>query len=219
MIKTGFKKLDQILGGGIKEGMITDIYGQTATGKTQLTFQICLNALKSGKEVLFQDTTGGFRPERILEMMKAQHMDPALLDKIKVGRVTDTSQQIQYLLKIPINNFSLIIIDSVTDLFSFEYLKKEHSFEKHLSFMKYMQNLASIAINKKIPIIVTNIVRNVDEQEKENLEKSIDMYTHIKINLIKKNGEFFCKVISPFQNESFAYVKTLDGLSSPSQSI
>ena len=219
MIKTGFKKLDQILGGGIKEGMITDIYGQTATGKTQLTFQICLNALKSGKEVLFQDTTGGFRPERILEMMKAQHMDPALLDKIKVGRVTDTSQQIQYLLKIPINNFSLIIIDSVTDLFSFEYLKKEHSFEKHLSFMKYMQNLASIAINKKIPIVVTNIVRNIDEQEKENLEKSIDMYTHIKINLIKKNGEFFCKVISPFQNESFAYVKTLDGLSSPSQSI
>ena len=63
MIETGFKKLDQSLGGGIKEGLITDIYGQTATGKTQLTFQICLNALKSGKEILFQDTTGGFRPE------------------------------------------------------------------------------------------------------------------------------------------------------------
>ena len=216
MIETGFKKLDQSLGGGIKEGLITDIYGQTATGKTQLTFQICLNALKSGKEILFQDTTGGFRPERILEMMKAQHMDPTLLDKIKVGRITNTSQQIKYLLKIPIKNFSLIIIDSVTDLFSFEYSKKEHSFEKHLSFMKYMQNLANIAINNKIPIVVTNIVRNVNEQEKENLEKSISMYTHVKIKLTKKNGEFFCEIISPFQNQSFAYVKTLDGLSSPS---
>ena len=216
MIKTGFKKLDQSLGGGIKEGLITDIYGQTATGKTQLAFQICLNALKSGKEILFQDTTGGFRPERILEMMKAQQMDPALLDKIKVGRITNTSQQIKYLLKISIKNFSLIIIDSVTDLFSFEYSKKEHSFEKHLSFMKYMQNLASIAINNKIPIVVTNIVRNIDEQEKENLEKSISMYTHVKIKLTKKNGEFFCEIISPFQNQSFAYVKTLDGLSSPS---
>ena len=216
MIETGFKKLDQSLGGGIKEGLITDIYGQTATGKTQLTFQICLNALKSGKEILFQDTTGGFRPERILEMMKAQQMDPALLDKIKVGRITNTSQQIKYLLKIPIKNFSLIIIDSVTDLFSFEYSKKEHSFEKHLSFMKYMQNLANIAINNKIPIVVTNIVRNVNEQEKENLEKSISMYTHVKIKLTKKNGEFFCEIISPFQNQSFAYVKTLDGLSSPS---
>ena len=219
MIKTGFKKLDQCLGGGIKEGLITDIYGQTATGKTQLTFQICLNALKSSKEVLFQDTTGGFRPERILEMMEAQQMDPALLDKIKVGRITNTSQQIQYLLNKPIENFSLIIIDSVTDLFSFEYSKKEQSFEKHLYFMKYMQNLANIAINNKIPIVVTNIVRNVDEQEKENLEKSIIMYTHVKIKLTKKNGEFFCEIISPFQNQSFAYVKTLDGLSSPSLSI
>ena len=149
-------------------------------------------------------------------MMEAQQMDPALLDKIKVGRITNTSQQIQYLLNKPIENFSLIIIDSVTDLFSFEYSKKEQSFEKHLYFMKYMQNLANIAINNKIPIVVTNIVRNVDEQEKENLEKSISMYTHIKIKLAKKNGKFFCEIISPFQNESFAYVKTLDGLSSPS---
>lgn len=215
MIKTGFKKLDQSLGGGIKEGLITDIYGQTATGKTQLTFQICLNALKSGKEILFQDTTGGFRPERILEMMKAQHMDPVLLDKIKVGRITNTSQQIQYLSKIPIENFSLIIIDNITDLFSFEYSKKEQSFEKHISFMRYMQNLSNTAINNRIPIVVTNIVRNVNEQEKENLEKPIGMYTHVKIKLTKNNKEFFCEITSPFQNESFAYVKTLDGLSSP----
>ena len=82
--------------------------------------------------------------------------------------------------------------------------------------MKYMQNLANIAINNKIPIVVTNIVRNVNDQEKENLEKSISMYTHVKIKLTKQNGEFFCETISPFQNESFAYVKTLDGLSSPS---
>ena len=199
MIETGFKKLDQCLGGGIKEGLITDIYGQTATGKTQLTFQICLNALKSSKEVLFQDTTGGFRPERILEMMEAQQMDPALLDKIKVGRITNTSQQIQYLLNKPIENFSLIIIDSVTDLFSFEYSKKEQSFEKNLYFMKYMQNLANIAINNKIPIVVTNIVRNVDEQEKENLEKSISMYTHVKIKLTKKMGNFFVKSFPLFR--------------------
>ena len=50
MIETGLKKLDQFLGGGIKEGLITDISGQSSTGKTQLTFQICINVLKNGKE-------------------------------------------------------------------------------------------------------------------------------------------------------------------------
>ena len=48
MISTGLKKLDQFLGGGIKEGLITDVYGSNATGKTQLALQISLNVLKNG---------------------------------------------------------------------------------------------------------------------------------------------------------------------------
>ena len=56
MIKTGLKELDQFLGGGIKDGLITSISGQSATGKTQLAFQTCLNALDNGKEILFHDT-------------------------------------------------------------------------------------------------------------------------------------------------------------------
>ena len=71
MIETGLKKLDKFLGGGIKEGLITDVSGQNSTGKTQLMFQICVNALKDGKEVLFQDTTGEFRPERLFEIMQS----------------------------------------------------------------------------------------------------------------------------------------------------
>ena len=168
MIKTGLKILDQFLGGGIKEGLVTDISGQSSTGKTQLTLQICLNALKNEKEILFQDTTGEFRPERLVEMMQSQRMNISLLDKIKVGRITNTAEQIQYLSKISNKSFSLIIIDNVTDLFSFEYSKKDQLFEKHLSFMKYMHNLASIAITNKIPIIVTNIVRNIGDHEKLN---------------------------------------------------
>ena len=212
MIETGLKKLDQLLGGGIKEGLITDISGQNSTGKSQLVYQICINVLKNGKEVLFQDTTGEFRPERIMEMLNIRKLDSLLLDKIKVWRITNSVQQLKYLSKINKNNFSLIIIDNVTDLFSFEYSKKEQSFEKHLMFMKYMQNLASIAINAKIPIIVTNIVRSFNEQELENLEKSISMFTHIKIKLKKNTNGFLCQVISPFINKKFQYRITSSGL-------
>ena len=212
MIETGLKKLDQFLGGGIKEGLITDISGQNSTGKTQLAFQICINALKNGKEILFQDTTGEFRPERLVEMLKIRKLNPALLDKIKVGRITNSVEQLGYLSKITTNNFSLIVIDNATDLFSFEYSKKEQSFEKHLAFMKYMQNLASIAINTKIPIVVTNIVRSFNEHEEENLEKSIGMFTHIKIRLKKNANGFQCQVVSPFINKKFQYNITSSGL-------
>nr|AIE97548.1 RecA/RadA recombinase-like protein (RAD51) [uncultured marine thaumarchaeote KM3_01_F02] len=212
MIETGLKKLDQFLGGGIKEGLITDISGQNSTGKTQLVFQICINALKNGKEILFQDTTGEFRPERLVEMLKIRKLDPILLDKIKVGRITNSVQQSKYLSKTTTNDFSLIVIDNATDLFSFEYSKKEQSLEKHLAFIKYMQNLASIAINTKIPIVVTNIVRSFNENEEENLEKSIGMFTHIKIRLKKNANGFQCQVVSPFINKKFQYNITSDGL-------
>tara|TARA_B100001079_G_scaffold53376_1_gene44439 strand:- start:568 stop:1236 length:669 start_codon:yes stop_codon:yes gene_type:complete len=219
MISTGLKKLDQLLGGGIKEGLITDVYGSNATGKTQLALQISLNVLKNGGQVLFQDTTNEFRPERLVEMMRKQEISSALLEKIKVGLITNTTQQIQYLSKISIKNFSLIIIDNVTDLFSFEYSKKEHALEKHIFFMKYMHDLSNIAINTKIPIIVTNTVGKINDLENENLEKSISMFTHIKIRLSKNNNEYVCQVISPFENKEFSYIITPSGLQNTSQSI
>ena len=216
MIKTQLKKLDQSLGGGIRDGLITSISGQSATGKTQLVFQICINALHDGKDILFQDTTGEFRPERLVEMMQLQKINPSLLDKIKVGRITNTAQQIQYLSTASLKNYSLIIVDSITDLFSFEYSKKEQSLEKHISFMKYMHDLSSIAINDKIPIIITNIVRTINNHEKENLEESISMYTHTKIKLSKNNNGYSCQAISPFANKQFQYTITSKGLTDQS---
>jgi len=146
-------------------------------------------------------------------------INPSLLDKIKVNRVTNTAQQIQYLSKISLENYSLIIVDSVTDLFSFEYSKKEQSLEKYISFMKYMHNLSSIAIDTQIPIIVTNIVRTINKHEKENLEESINMYTHTKIKLSKNNNGYLCQAVSPFDNKKFQYTITSSGLVDESQSI
>jgi len=216
MIETGLKELDKFLGGGIKDGLITSISGQSATGKTQLIFQICVNALHNGKEILFQDTIGEFRPERLVEMMQLQKINSSLLDKIKVNRITNTAQQIDCLSKTSPERYSLIIVDSVTDLFSFEYSKKEQSLEKYISFMKYMHNLSSIAIDGKIPIIVTNIVRTANKHEKENLEESISMYIHTKIKLSKNSNGYSCQAISPFANKQFQYTITSKGLTDQS---
>ena len=195
MIKTGLKELDQFLRGGIKEGLVTSISGQSATGKTQLAFQICLNALYSGKDILFLDTTGEFRPERLLEMMQLQKINPSLLDKIKVSRITNTAQQIQCFSKTSLKSYSLIIVDSVTDLFSFEYSKKEQFLEKQISFMKYMQNLSSIAIDGKIPIIITNMKRKTWKNQsvcihilKLNFQKTVmDICAKLFLLLLRKN--------------------------------
>jgi len=181
-----------------------------------LIFQICVNALHNGKEILFQDTIGEFRPERLVEMMQLQKINSSILDKIKVNRITNSAQQIDCLSKISPERYSLIIVDSVTDLISFEYSKKEQSLEKYISFMKYMHNLSSIAIVGKIPIIVTNIVRTVNTHEKENLEESISMYIHTKIKHSKNNNGYSCQTISPLANKQYQYTITSKGLTDQS---
>jgi DNA repair protein RAD51 len=213
MISTGLKKLDQYLGGGIKSGIITDIFGATGTGKTQLAMQISLNSLQQGGQVLFQDTTGQFRPERMFDLIQTYNLEHNLLENVKVGRITNTSEQIQYLSKIKENEFSLIIIDNVTDLFSFEFPKEEQILERNTIFIQYMRDLSSITIEKNLPIVITNMIRKIDDLEKENMEKSINLFTHIKIKLVKKGSKYFGEVLPSFvQKKKFEYQITKEGL-------
>lgn len=212
MIPTSIEKLDQFLGGGIKNGIITDIFGPNGTGKTQFLMQISINCLKQGGKIYFQDTTGEFRPERMLQIIKNNNMDDSLMDKVIVSRITNSAEQIKALSKISESNFDLVIIDNITDLFSFEYSKDELSLEKNIAFMKYMHELSKITIHNNIPVVITNMIRNFDQYEAENLEKSIDMFTHNKIKLSKKGTKFNGKVYSPFSESSFNYNISSNGL-------
>ena len=213
MISTGINKLDNYLGGGIREGIITDIFGDKSTGKTLLTMQISINSLLDGGQVLFQDTTGQFRPERMLDLMKIRNLDTNLLDRVKVARITNSGEQIKFLSKIKENDYSLVVIDNVTDLFSFEYGKAEQNLEKNVTFMEYMHELALISIQKKLPIVVTNIMRKIDNFETENLAKAISIFTHMKIKLSKKDSKYSCEIFPSFlKKKDFQYLITKEGL-------
>jgi DNA repair protein RAD51 len=213
MISTGLQKLDEFLSGGIPQSVITDIYGANGTGKTQLLLQICINVIKNGGTVLYLDTTGGFRPERILEMQKFQNLEVNVLDKITVSRITNTSEQINSINNLKQVNFSLIVIDNITDLFSYEYKTGESVFKKNSLFMKHMHDLSLIAINNNIPIVITNMIRNIDDKDVENMRKAIDLFTHIKIKLSKNSSKYHGDVNWLLNHQTFSYIINASGLS------
>src|SRR5437660_2303830 len=216
MITTGIEKLDKLLGGGIRGGMITDIYGHSGSGKTQLLLQICVNSLAHDDDgvILYQDATGSFRPERLIEFLHAKGMDQKLLDKMIVGRITNTAEQLSYVDKIlEIVNLNIVVIDNVTDLFSFEYSKESNSLAKHVTFMEYMHKLAHVAVKRQIPVVVTNITRKSDDEERESLDRSISMFTHQKISLIKTGQKFSAQVFPSFGSKKVVnYIITHNGL-------
>ena len=213
MISTGLKKIDNFLSGGIPNGVIVDIFGGNGTGKTQLLLQLSINSIKNGGKVLFLDTTGGFRPERILEIQKKSDSNINFLNNIIVSRVTNTSEQISSIKNFEEKTFSLIVIDNITDLFSYEYKNNQSIFKKNSLFMKYMHELSSYAVSHKIPIVITNMIRNSNEQEVENMSTAIDLFTHIKIHLFKNSSIYNGEISSAFNKENFSYTITSSGMS------
>ena len=202
MIKSGIAQIDGFLNGGFRGGFITDIFGPPASGKTQLAFQICANAAADGHEVLFMDSKGEFRPERILEILKTG--EKRLLEKIQILRITNSREQACSISKIR-PNFSLVIIDNITEQFSFEFDRDGRALEKNKLFIKYMRELSALSIERNIPIIITNTIRFVDDREAENMESAISPFTHVKIRLRPDGGRILGQLSTAGKKAGFSF--------------
>ena len=206
MINRELNILDQLLNKQIKKNIIIEIFGANGTGKTHFLIHILLNFLKSGN-VLFYDTTNEFRPERVNEIIKTRNLKSDILDNLKIGRARNILEQINSISKIQnFDDLSLIVIDNITDLFSFEYDKKENLIQKHNLFMRYMHDLSLLSQEKKIPIIITNQIRQVNTYQIENLFNTINHFVQLKIKL-RKNGMLYEGEIFPsfLTTKKFAY--------------
>src|SRR5918994_3125878 len=213
IISTGSLSLDRLLGGGIRTGLVTDIYGPSGTGKSQLCFSLCVNSakyLKQKEMIMFIDTVGTFRPERVSEIAR-QETNNEILDKIIFIRAFSTNDQIKSLRKIYDIKPLLIIIDSATSLFSTEY----RGASRHLVLMNHLHELSFAAINFDCAVVITNMVRNVpvvrtisdqgennvnkviktttttsnSYQQREFMGTSVSIYSHIKLRLEIVNSE------------------------------
>ena len=132
-ITTGNKELDDVLGGGIETGSLTEFFGEFRTGKTQIAHQLCvnvqLNQERGGLEgtALYIDTEGTFRPERIIQMSEGLDLDyKKILKNICYGRAYNSDHQILLVKEasnlIKEKNIKLIIVDSLIGHFRSEYV-------------------------------------------------------------------------------------------------
>ena len=213
MISSQIGSLDKIFSGGLRNGIITEITGLRGTGKTQLALQFGIEPLINNKKILFIDTTVEFRPERFHQMIKSRNLPTNLLENLHISRVTNTQEQLEILNNLPNQNLSLLIIDNITDLFAFEYAKREHLIEKNNNFTNFMINLSKISLIQNIPIIITNQILQNDDKKYQRMYMQLENYVHQKIQLEKIKNNFTCKVSSPFIYETkFNYKITNSGI-------
>ena len=155
MLSTGSRKLDELLGGGFAPGVLTQIYGPYATGKTTLAVQ---TGILSGKKVAYVDTEGGFSPERLKQMAEARNLDPdEVLSRFILFTPADFREQrrvIGSLKKVVDESFSLVVVDSITA----HYRAEENRTGLLTDLSRQLQVLLWIARKRNIPVLVINQV-------------------------------------------------------------
>lgn len=207
LISTGSKAIDSLIGGGIRGGLVYDVFGESGSGKTQLCFSLAANCIKAGGQVLFVDTAGTFRPERISEIAGTKD-----IEKIKYVRALTVQDQLNAISRM--SDASLVIVDSLTFNFSAEYSGPT----RHLAVMHYIHELAIAAINSGCAVVCTNMVRNVPQEtgkaQREFLGNTVSINTHVKVKLeIIEPAKSHCQ--ATFDSRSAEFYITSQGISDP----
>ena len=230
-ISTGSSNLDIFLRGGIRTGIITNIFGESGSGKSQFCFSICANLLKKNEDskIIFIDTSGNFRPERILDITNKHNLNK-ILHNIHYIRPYSIKEQFDAIKKIYEIQPKLVIIDTITSLIALE----SKNISRHLILMKFIHQLAHIAIKNNCAIVTTNMVRNIiyengvykpinktDEPQKklklqrEFMEKSVSLSIHFKLlfEIISISNNFYkVSFIQPLINDSTIFRITKEGV-------
>ena len=236
IIHTGSTSIDRLLGGGIRTGVVTDIYGQSGAGKSQLCFTLCANYAKHSRQedrILFIDTVGTFRPERVSEIIGARK-NSTVLNKIMFVRALSVYDQIHAISLISDFNPRLVIVDTATALFSDEF----RGAARHLVLMNYIHKLSLVAINFDCAVVITNVIRDapirttlIDQgghnrraaikttnsfQQREFMGASISIHVHIKLKLEIIDLEkslFGASLMQPIQKDRVLFNVTSKGIS------
>lgn len=168
-ITTGSKNLNELLGGGIETQGITEVYGQFASGKSQLGFNLSVNVQLPrekgglGKNVLFIDTENTFSPTRIVQIAKANKLDPEkVLKNIYVARAYNSEHQMLLVEKatemIEEKNIGLIVVDSLTSHFRSDFVGRGELAPRQQKLNRHLHMLQKLADAHNIAVYVTNQV-------------------------------------------------------------
>jgi DNA repair protein RadB len=170
--------LDTLLGGGLESGIITRVYGEAGTGKTNLCLQAARECVLSGKKVAYIDTEG-VSVERLRQICVDCDYKKILRDILFFAPASFESQEQMIHDAIATKGVGLIIVDTIT---MFYRLNLEDDREGGIrSFTRQVTDLQVTAREKDLLVIIaeqvytdkTGEVKPFTNREAEHMTKTI----------------------------------------------
>jgi DNA repair protein RadA len=160
---SGSRGLDGLLGGGYRAGTLTEVFGESNSGKTQLAMQAALLAAQTGSKTLFVDTEGSFRPERMEQMASARGLEiEGVLERVVYVRSDSYTEQMDTVRRMGGREATagcrFVVVDTLTRNFSVELPGRSNLADRQGALNVHLSEMARDAYLNERAYLLTNRV-------------------------------------------------------------
>jgi len=156
------KPLDNLLGGGIEEGIITEFYGEAGSGKTNICLQAAREVAKQGKKVAYVDSEG-VSIERLRQIIggdeEYQRSIMANILFFNPHSLEEQERMVNNALKI--RDLKMVIVDTINMLYRMKLEEDEEGATR--SIVRQLTNLQISARKDGLYVIVTGQVYSTED--------------------------------------------------------
>ncbi|WP_440007832.1 DNA repair and recombination protein RadB [Halomicrococcus sp. SG-WS-1] len=159
-ISTGCPPLDDLLGGGLERGTVTQVYGPPAAGKTNVALGAAVETAREGGTVVYVDTEG-LSVERFEQVADARADDTDdVASRIVIKEAYDFAEQAEAVRDVSefAERADLVVLDSATGFYRLERAGDDAGGESLRKVADQVTHLLSLARKHDIAILLTNQV-------------------------------------------------------------
>lgn len=174
-VDTGSDLIDDFLQGGIEKGIITNVYGESGTGKTAFCIQVAAEVAQSGGKVAYIDTEGGFSPERMKQMADEDALENLVIkNPVDFKGQEETIDELEALVEQ--ENIDFVVVDSAVSLYRLK-VNGDNASEINQRLSQQLSELSKIARTQNIPVMITNqVYTSFDEEDLELVGRDVPKY-------------------------------------------
>ncbi|TQD23942.1 DNA repair and recombination protein RadB [Methanolobus vulcani] len=157
-LSSGCKPIDDLLGGGFEAGVVTQIFGEPGSGKTNLCLQLAVECVKKGKKAIYIDTEA-ISPDRFRQI--AGENAKEIAQQIIIFEPHNFEEQyaaVKEIEKLISDKVGLILIDSATAFYRFELDQEESGIRTRRELANQIGLIHAIARKHRIVAVMTNQV-------------------------------------------------------------
>ncbi|MDD1774077.1 MAG: DNA repair and recombination protein RadB [Methanobacterium sp.] len=154
--------IDNIIGGGVERGCLTQFYGPPGSGKTNIALNLLLECVKNGNKAIFVDTEGGLSIERFKQISGHEFDivagDVMVLEPKTFQEQDESLRRVENILESGDEKVDLVILDSAVALYR---LKEGDLTQLNRELGKQMGLLSRIARKYNVAVVITNQIYSV----------------------------------------------------------